>query len=98
MSLDLISSAGGYGLARLADGHLALAGHIGNEDFAVALLREDGRPEGSFADGGVTRVSFGPGSDRATGVAALPDGGFLVGGSATMGNGAAFALARFRRN
>ena len=97
-SLDLISSAGGYGLARLKDGHLALAGHVGNEDFAVALLHEDGRPEASFGDAGVARVSFGPGTDRASGVGALPDGGFLVGGSATTASGSAFALARFRPN
>ena len=33
--LELLSSSGGYGLARLADGRVALAGHIGDEDFAV---------------------------------------------------------------
>lgn len=98
VALDLITSSGGYGLARLSDGHLALVGHVGNEDFAVALLREDGRPEASFGEDGVARVSFGPGTDRASAVGALPDGGFLVGGSATTPRGAAFALARFRSN
>lgn len=96
VQLELLSSSGGYGLARLRDGHLALAGHIGNEDFVVALLREDGAPEPAFGDGGVQRTSFGPGTDRAVAAGALPDGNLVVGGRATIDTGAAFALARYR--
>lgn len=94
--LDLTSSSGGYALTRLADGHLVLAGHVGNEDFAVAMLRDDGKPETSFGDGGVARTSFGDGADRAFAAGATRDGGFFVGGSATVETGTVFALARYR--
>ena len=94
--LELLSSSGGYGLARLADGRVALAGHIGDEDFAVALLRPDGRLDARFGDGGVARTPVGPGADRAVAAGALADGAFLVAGRASTEAGSAFALARYR--
>jgi uncharacterized delta-60 repeat protein len=96
VALELLTSAGGYGLTRLADGHLALAGHLGNEDFGVALFRSNGALETGFGESGILRTSFGTGTDRAVAAGALSDGAFLVGGVATVGNGWSFALARYQ--
>lgn len=95
---DFRSWAGAYGLGRLPDGRLVLGGHIGNQDFAVALFREDGRLDGRFGDGGLARTSFGAGAARAAAVAIGEGGAILLGGTAAA-DGAAdsdFALARYR--
>lgn len=72
------------------------AGHIGDNDFAVALFRADGRLDAGFGDAGVQRTPVGPGTDRAVAAASLSDGSFLVAGSALTEAGSAFALARYR--
>jgi uncharacterized delta-60 repeat protein len=97
---DFLSSAGAYGLARLPGGSLVLGGHIGNEEFALALFRADGRLDESFGDAGLLRTRFGTGAARAAAIVGTADGGLFAGGvSGGLGGeslDADFALARYR--
>jgi uncharacterized delta-60 repeat protein len=81
---DLYSSSGAYAMARRDDGKLVLAGHIGNEDFGVAMFNADGTPDKSFADGNAIRTDFAGGMDRAWAVAIRPDGKVVVAGQASV--------------
>ena len=84
---DFITSSGAYAAALMPDGVVALAGHIGNEDFGLAFVNTAGGPI-LFPDGGeALRIDFQGGSDRAFGAAAGPGSTVVVVGDASDANG-----------
>jgi uncharacterized delta-60 repeat protein len=68
------------------DGKIVVAGftrHGGADDtndFAVARLNTDGRPDNSFGTGGKVTVDFAGATDEAAGLALRPDGAIVVSG------------------
>ncbi|HET6574742.1 MAG TPA: hypothetical protein VFG68_14150, partial [Fimbriiglobus sp.] len=101
------------------DGRVLLAGEVSRayevaglfystSDFGVLRLTADGKPDETFGPGGLRTVAFDLSAqfnfDRPAALAVLPDGGLLVGGSATAGtvggvvtfppSGTVFAVAR----
>lgn len=77
---DFISPSGAYAMARRSDGLIALGGHLGNEEFAVALFKPNGSLVNSFGDHGLVRTDFGPVSDRINALAFDKDGNLVAGG------------------
>jgi uncharacterized delta-60 repeat protein len=93
---DFVTSSGGYALALLDDGTVALAGHVGNEDFGLLFATSAGGLL-PLEGGEAVRIDFNGGPDRAFGVAAAPDGSVLLAGDAGSSDGAFdFALAAYR--
>ena len=64
-----------------------------HRDFALARYNPNGTLDTGFGSGGKATTDF-PGVDRATGVAILPDGKIVAGGSSSSN----FALARYNPN
>jgi uncharacterized delta-60 repeat protein len=98
---NFISSAGAYTMARAANGKLALAGHVGNDKFAVAVYNSNGSPDTTFGAGGWVSTDFKPYYyDRAYAVAVQADGKIVAGGTVNVDDGsgggqANFGLARY---
>lgn len=68
-------------VALRGDGRIVVAGTSnvnGNEDFQVRQLLEDGAPDPSFGDMGVSTPAMGPGNDAAADMLLLPDGRVVV--------------------
>ena len=88
-------SAAASAVAPLADGGLAVAGHVDGR-FAVARYRADGTLEPAFGEAGVARVASGPNpGGRANAVAVRPDGSILAAGQTdASGNTRTWTLAR----
>jgi uncharacterized delta-60 repeat protein len=80
------------------DGKIVLAGTWdgGLADFAVLRLNADGTPDTTFSTDGRASLAFGPGTDRAYGIARQPDGKYVVVGVTDAGGGTPnnFAVAR----
>jgi len=93
---DFIVSSGAYGAVLMPDGVVALAGHIGNEDFGLALVEPGGGPI-NFEDGSeALRIDFAGGSDRAFGAALGPNNTVVLAGDASTADGAFdFGVARY---
>jgi uncharacterized delta-60 repeat protein len=84
-----------------SDGYVMLAGAAAgtdDDDFAVACLDAAGQPETEFAGTGRTVAGFGGGNDSAHAIARAADGGFFVGGMATMAGRPSFAILKYREN
>lgn len=64
-------------------------------DFAIARYNPDGTPDFTFGTFGKVTTDFFGADDRATAVVILPNGKFIVGGSARNGTFLDFALARY---
>ncbi len=83
-----------------ADGRILLAGFstddiLNENSVGLVRLNADGSKDGSFgSSGGEIRISLTAGDDRATDLALLPDGRFLVSGTAEYN----FLLMRFQAN
>jgi len=93
---DFIVSSGAYAAVLLPDGVVALAGHIGNEDFGLAFVNQAGGP--ILVEGGseAVRIDFAGASDRGFAAALSPAGAVVVAGDASDGTGAFdFGLARY---
>ncbi len=86
-------------LAVRADGKFLVGGYSSRSgtgtDFALAQFNLDGTLDTSFGTGGKVATDFSGGDDRAESMALQPDGKIVLGGSATTGTGADFALARY---
>ena len=84
---DFIVSSGAYDAVLMADGTVALVGHIGNEDFGLAFADPLGAPilieNGSEA----ARIDFQGGSDRAFGAALGPNNTVVLAGDASAPDG-----------
>ncbi len=90
---DLITSSGGYATARVADGPVALAGHIGDEDFGLMFLGAGGLVP--IEGGDALRIDFG-GSDRAFAAAPGPGGMVVLAGDTRGFDGSTdVAVARY---
>jgi hypothetical protein len=59
-----------------------LAGHFGNDDFALTLFNANGSLDTSFGDAGLVRTTFGNDTDNAYAVRVQPDGKILAAGKA----------------
>lgn len=85
----------------LPNGKILVAGSTGRNgtndqfDFALARYNADGSLDPTFGQAGRVFTDFGQGNDFATGLAVLPDGRIVVGGSASNGSNQDFALARY---
>jgi uncharacterized delta-60 repeat protein len=93
---DFIVSSGAYAAVLMPDGVVALAGHIGNEDFGLAFVNQAGGP--ILVEGGseAVRIDFAGGSDRAFGAALGPGNSVVLAGDASTADGAFdFGLARY---
>ena len=65
------------------DGKIVIAGSAGGpaEDFAMVRLRADGAPDTAFGKQGTVTTDFVHGSDYASGIALLPNGKIVLGGT-----------------
>lgn len=91
------SPAGVEALALQPDGKIVAVGYeteAGNSHFAIARLNANGSLDNSFSFDGLATASLGI-SDFAQDVLVQPDGKILVAGSASSGQGHAFAFIRF---
>lgn len=71
-------------IAVRSDGRLVIAGHSnknGNDDFELRQLLENGQPDESFGQGGVSTPPITAGHDRVAGMALLPNGRIVVVGN-----------------
>jgi uncharacterized delta-60 repeat protein len=82
----------------MAGGKIVLAGitnNSGDDDFAIARLKADGSPDGSFSGDGRRAVSLGGNYEYATAVAVQRDGKIVaVGYSASSAGGGRFVIVR----
>jgi hypothetical protein len=92
---DFIVSSGAYAAVLMPDAVVALAGHIGNEDFGLAFVNPAGGPI-LQQDSEALRIDFAGGSDRAFGAAPAPGGAVVLAGDASTPDGSFdFGLARY---
>lgn len=88
----------GQCLALQPDGKIVVAGHShngGNYDFALARYHVDGSLDTSFDGDGKVTTPVGPATDFAFSMAIQPDGKIVLGGEASDGRLADFALVRY---
>lgn len=78
-----------------ADGRIMISGNYGSSDLFVARLTSTGAPDATYAAGaGYLTRNWGSPADVG-GIAATPDGGVVVAGTAGTGNTAVFTYQRF---
>ncbi|MFO1008373.1 MAG: protein kinase [Planctomycetaceae bacterium] len=88
----------GQSLALQPDGKIVVAGHShngGNYDFALARYHADGSLDTSFDGDGKVTTAVGPGNDLAFSLGIQGDGKIVMGGEASDGSLADFALVRY---
>ena len=78
------------------DGKIVLAGQVGS-DFGLLRLSAAGGIDGAFGTGGWSIIDMG-GSERISALVRLPGGGFVAGGTRTIGSDSDFALAQLTPN
>jgi uncharacterized delta-60 repeat protein len=91
-----------HALLLLPDGKILIAGFaydVGHSALLVMRLLANGTPDATFGSGGITRTPVGTSEDMANAIVRLPDGRFVVAGSAILGdNRRDFVLARYTEN
>jgi uncharacterized delta-60 repeat protein len=87
-----------FAIAAQPDGKLVIAGRAAEHrgDLALLRLERDGTPDTTFGSGGKVLTDVAGGADTAYAVAVQPDGKIVVAGSATVGTGLDFVVARYR--
>ena len=96
VTMDVGAASGGPGMAIQTDGRIVLVGTTG-ADGAIARLNVDGTLDTTFGApfaAGIAAVSLGGAPFVAKAVAILPDGRFVVAGTAVAGGRRVFAWAR----
>jgi hypothetical protein len=92
---DFTVSSGAYAAVLLPDGVVALAGHIGNEDFGLSFVNTAGGPI-LQQESEALRIDFQGQSDRSFGAALGPNNTVTLAGDASDGAGSFdFGLARY---
>jgi uncharacterized delta-60 repeat protein len=86
-----------FAMAVQPDGKLIVAGRAAEHrgDLALLRLERDGTPDATFGSGGKVLTDVAGGADTAYAVALQPDGKIVVAGSATVGTGLDFVVARY---
>ncbi|MFN6130640.1 MAG: beta strand repeat-containing protein, partial [Planctomycetota bacterium] len=91
----------GYSVTIQPDGKIVVAGYarIGStDDFALVRYNANGTLDTSFGTGGKVTTAIGTSVDWGRSVTIQPDGKIVVGGYATIGGTADFALMRYNAN
>jgi uncharacterized delta-60 repeat protein len=89
VTTDLGGADEATSLLVLPNGDLVVGGttSVGDGSFVIARYTPSGSLAASFADGGIARVSFGPGQHRVTSLALRPDGRIVAAGRALSSGG-----------